>query len=170
MRSIRCGWIRGVKVKMQQRELSAKLMKEYQKRIESIKDKKMRAFIKELDPRNKNNYGSYMLIKNVAKAFKALAGYEASECQTLDEIFIPKVALALELYAGKDEVNQIIAECKLLIECPYTVESYYRPSYRSSHVGTYAGNIFLHINMVFVDLLYEETFIQSLKRGAGNKM
>ena len=75
------------------------------------------------------------------ESYKALCGYPASSCETLDDFFCSKMICALNCFFGEEETARIRKECELIMECPCSYDIY-RPSYRSYRAAEYAEAFF----------------------------
>jgi len=81
--------------------------------------------------------------------YKKLCGHTAASCSSVDEFLCPALLSALNAYFGKDETGLIAAECRMLMDFPYS-HTIYRPSYRSKHAGDYADQFFtVLVNSIF---------------------
>ena len=153
----------------QQFKKDEKLVKMYKQKYDGIKDKNAKLLIKSIRG-ERNQYYDYsesrILQKELSKAFEALTGYKMSECKTIDDLFNPKIVKALTSYVGDQEMIKLRQAAELILDGPFTKHSYYRPSYRSNHVGLYAAYFFSYMTRAFDNYCYTETIVERLKKDA----
>jgi len=145
------------------------IMKEYEHHLNKMQLGKSKDFIKAIW----NGFADYTKISleyrwnrqhyfnAVHDTYRALCGYPASACKTLDEFFCPKLIAALKSYFGREETDRIRSECTMAMEFPYS-HSFYRPSYRSQRAGDYADVFFMAMVNAIDFACYGLTAEQSL--------
>ena len=143
------------------------MINEFERRTQRLLPRKSKDFIKKVWKRfpDAKIYGFQWLDRwnfdDLHKAYRTLCGHLASDCQTLDEFFCPKLTSALKSFLGKDETDRIREECALAMEFPYSHEMY-RPSYRSHRAGDYADVFFRAIMNAIDFACYKLSLEQSL--------
>jgi len=154
------------RMQRKQFEQDPQLVEMYKQKFEGIKDKNAKLLIKAIRGEKYQYYEysqSHTIIKMLNKAFEALSGYPMSECKTIDELLNPKIVKALTSYVGEEEMERLHRATKLLLERPYSQNSYYRPAYRSNHIALYAQNVFSYMTSAFDNYCYTETIAERLK-------
>jgi len=157
----------------QQFEQDPQLVRVYEQKFAGIKDKNAKLLIKAIrgDKHQYYEYSQpYTITKMLYKAFEALSGYDISQCKKIDDLLNPKIVEALTLYVGEEEMVRLRLAAELVLARPYSQYSYFRPSYRSTHVVLYTDSIFSYMTLAFYNYHFTETLVERLKKDANVQM